>query len=93
MGPDPALSAPALVILAAGASTRLGQHKALVELHGEPAIAHLLRAGRALGEAAPLVITGAVAVGAEETVSSAVTTEQSESQQPGGTDHDGHSVS
>jgi len=57
--PDPALSAPALVILAAGASTRLGQHKALVELRGEPAIAHLLRAGGALRDPAPLVITGA----------------------------------
>ncbi|MEO2164262.1 MAG: NTP transferase domain-containing protein [bacterium] len=59
MEPDPTLSTPALVILAAGASTRLGQHKALVELRGEPAIAHLLRAGRALGDSAPLVITGA----------------------------------
>lgn len=59
MEPDPALSAPALVILAAGASTRLGQHKALVVLRGEPAIAHLLRAGDALGNPAPLVITGA----------------------------------
>ncbi len=59
MGPDRAPSAPALVILAAGASTRLGQHKALAELRGEPAIVHLLRAGRALGDPAPLVITGA----------------------------------
>jgi CTP:molybdopterin cytidylyltransferase MocA len=57
--PDPALCAPALVILAAGASTRLGQHKALVDLRGEPAIAHLLRAGGALRDPAPLVITGA----------------------------------
>ncbi|MDP6386982.1 MAG: NTP transferase domain-containing protein [Planctomycetota bacterium] len=59
MGPDRAPSAPALVILAAGSSTRLGQHKALAELRGEPAIAHLLRAGRALGDPVPLVITGA----------------------------------
>ena len=59
MEPDPALSAPALVILAAGASTRLGQHKALVDLRGELAIAHLLRAGGALRDPAPLVITGA----------------------------------
>ena len=59
MGPEPTLSAPAFVILAAGASTRLGEHKALAELRGEPAIAHLLRAGLALEDPAPLVITGA----------------------------------
>jgi CTP:molybdopterin cytidylyltransferase MocA len=59
LAPDPAPSPPALVILAAGASTRLGQPKALAEIRGEPTIAHLLRASRALGDPSPLVITGA----------------------------------
>lgn len=56
---------PALVVLAAGASTRLGQCKALVELRPSPPstpLALLLAAGRAVEEVQndpPLVITGA----------------------------------
>jgi len=56
---DTGPAGPALVVLAAGASTRLGEHKALVDIRGEPAILHLLRAARRLGDAQPLVITGA----------------------------------
>jgi CTP:molybdopterin cytidylyltransferase MocA len=50
---------PALVILAAGASTRLGTCKALVELGGKTALARLLAAGAASSGAPPLVVTGA----------------------------------
>jgi len=47
---------PALVILAAGASTRLGTCKALVDLGGSTALERLLAAG--CGADAPLVISG-----------------------------------
>ena len=47
---------PALVILAAGASTRLGTCKALVDLGGSNALERLLAAGS--GADAPLVISG-----------------------------------
>jgi len=47
------MSAPAIVILAGGASTRLGQCKALADLGGTTALAELLRAG------ATLVVGGA----------------------------------
>ncbi|MAF66808.1 MAG: hypothetical protein CMJ84_14265 [Planctomycetes bacterium] len=50
---------PALVLLAAGASTRLGRCKALVDLGGATPLARLLRAGSCLDEIAPLVVTGA----------------------------------
>jgi len=50
---------PALVILAAGASRRLGTCKALVDLGGQNALARLVEAGRAMDAATPLVVTGA----------------------------------
>lgn len=52
---------PALIVLAAGASTRLGQPKALVPLGagGEAALSRLLATGAALGDARPLVVVGA----------------------------------
>ena len=50
----------ALVILAAGASRRLGTCKALVSLGGRTALERLLAAGTALGSGPPpLVVTGA----------------------------------
>ncbi len=49
---------PALVVLAAGASTRLGRCKALVEFRGESVLAHHLRAANSLTEVPPLVVTG-----------------------------------
>lgn len=49
----------ALVVLAAGASERLGQPKALVELGQDAsALALLLAAGASLGDPRPLVVTG-----------------------------------
>jgi CTP:molybdopterin cytidylyltransferase MocA len=56
------MTAPALVILAAGASSRLGEPKALCRLRAaEPAtpLGALLAAGAALGSDDPLVVTGA----------------------------------
>lgn len=57
------MSAPALVISAAGASLRLGCDKALVELGGRAAVLRLLDTAAAVGLANPgnpaLVITGA----------------------------------
>jgi molybdenum cofactor cytidylyltransferase len=50
---------PALVLLAAGASARLGTCKALVDLAGRTPLARLLDAGAGLDDVAPLVITGA----------------------------------
>ena len=49
---------PALVVLAAGASERLGQPKALVELGGESVLAHLCRAGAAVDGGRALVVVG-----------------------------------
>lgn len=49
---------PALVIIAAGASSRLGTCKALVEINGETILAHHLRAGAALNQSPPLIVTG-----------------------------------
>lgn len=52
---------PALVVLAAGASSRLGEAKALARLRAGPggrALEFLLRAGACLGDARPLVVTG-----------------------------------
>ena len=52
---------PALVVLAAGASTRLGETKALARLADRPggtALELLLAAGAALGDARALVVTG-----------------------------------
>ena len=49
----------ALVLLAAGASRRLGRPKALAPIGSRAAIDHLLAAGAALGDPRPLVITGA----------------------------------
>jgi len=49
----------ALVVLAAGASTRLGACKALVDLGGTTPLARLLAAGRACAGAPPLVVAGA----------------------------------
>ena len=53
---------PALVVLEAGASARLGRPKALVTLREGPggtALELLLAAGACLGDARPLVVTGA----------------------------------
>ena len=50
---------PALVLLAAGESSRLLQCKALVQLGPRRAIEHLLDAAACLGEITPLVVTGA----------------------------------
>lgn len=52
---------PALVVLAAGASARLGEVKALARLHDRPggtALELLLAAGASLGDEHPLVVTG-----------------------------------
>jgi len=50
---------PALVILAAGASARLGRCKALVELGGRTPLERLLAAGAVLDDVAATVVTGA----------------------------------
>lgn len=50
---------PALVLLAAGASRRLGQCKALIEWSGKSTLERLARAGAAFDEVAPLVVAGA----------------------------------
>ncbi len=49
----------ALAVLAAGASTRLGECKALVDLGGAPPLARLLRAARGDSYAARVVVGGA----------------------------------
>jgi len=49
----------ALVVLAAGASTRLGTCKALVDLGGRTPLARLLEAGAVFDGAPALVVTGA----------------------------------
>lgn len=51
--------APALVVLAGGASERLGTCKALVDLAGAPPLARLVEAGRSFDGAPPLVVAGA----------------------------------
>jgi len=60
--PSPSASrGPALVVLAAGAGTRLGEVKALARLADRPggtALELLLAAGAALGDARALVVTG-----------------------------------
>ena len=56
------MNGPALVILAAGESARLGECKALAQLRDKPRatpLSLLLEAGRGLGDATPLVVTGA----------------------------------
>ena len=58
-GATDAASNPALIVLAAGASRRLGRCKALVPLPGGAPLALLLAAGAALGDPRPLVVTGA----------------------------------
>ena len=50
---------PVVVILAAGASERLGQCKALVDLGGESALRHLIRAALSAGALEVVVIGGA----------------------------------
>lgn len=50
---------PALVILAAGASRRLGRCKALVRWRNQTTLERLLEAGAILDECAPLIVTGA----------------------------------
>jgi CTP:molybdopterin cytidylyltransferase MocA len=50
---------PALVLLAAGASKRLGTCKALVDLGGASPLARLLEAGACLDEVPALVVAGA----------------------------------
>jgi CTP:molybdopterin cytidylyltransferase MocA len=57
----PVSRGPALVVLAAGASARLGETKALARLHeraGGTPLELLLSAGAALGDAQPLVVAG-----------------------------------
>jgi nicotine blue oxidoreductase len=49
---------PALVVLAAGESARLGACKALVDLCGRTPLARLLEAGASFDDLAPLVIAG-----------------------------------
>ena len=49
---------PTLVILAGGASARLGTCKALVQLGPRTALEHLLAAGSACSSAAPIEVTG-----------------------------------
>jgi molybdenum cofactor cytidylyltransferase len=51
-------SVPALVILAAGASTRLGEPKALARIGGRAVVERLLEAGAGFDGAAPLVVAG-----------------------------------
>lgn len=53
------LSGTALVLLAAGASERLGECKALVDLGGESPLERLVAAGRSISSARPLVVGGA----------------------------------
>lgn len=50
---------PALVLLAAGASRRLGECKALVAWNGSSTLERLARAGAVFDDAPPLVVTGA----------------------------------
>ena len=50
---------PALVVLAAGASRRLGECKALVDLNGSSPLERLLRAGGPASHGPVLVVTGA----------------------------------
>jgi len=58
-GPNgPRERAPGLAILAAGASSRLGRCKALVELAGTTPLAQLLAAGACFDGAPPLVVAG-----------------------------------
>lgn len=52
-------SIPALVILAAGASSRLGECKALVDLGGRNPLQRLQDAAAVLGDKEPIVVTGA----------------------------------
>jgi molybdenum cofactor cytidylyltransferase len=49
---------PALVVLAAGASRRLGECKALADLGGSSPLTRLLAAGRCFDASPPLLITG-----------------------------------
>jgi len=53
------VSTPHVVILAAGASRRLGQPKALVDLPGGKPVTRLVRASHAAGDNRPLVVAGA----------------------------------
>lgn len=50
---------PALVVLAAGASERLGECKALASIAGHPALELLLSSGATFRDVPPLVVTGA----------------------------------
>jgi len=56
----------ALVVLAAGASSRLGTCKALVDLGGAPPLARLLAAAHGAGFSAELVVGGAHAAALQE---------------------------
>lgn len=56
---EPQHAPPRLVILAAGASRRLGECKALVDIAGSTPLERLLHAARELGDAVPIVVTGA----------------------------------
>ena len=46
------------LVLAAGRSTRMGANKLVVDLHGRPAIAHVLDALAAAGFPKPILVTG-----------------------------------
>jgi molybdenum cofactor cytidylyltransferase len=47
-----------IAILAAGASSRMGSHKALLKWHGQPLVAHVAKIAMEAGAAALAVITG-----------------------------------
>ncbi|MFT5286830.1 MAG: molybdenum cofactor cytidylyltransferase [Planctomycetota bacterium] len=50
---------PTLILLAAGASRRLGEPKALVDLGGRSPLARLMAAGKSVCDDAPLCVAGA----------------------------------
>lgn len=59
------MSALATVVLAAGASTRMGRPKALLRWRGRPFVWHVLEQARAAGAAPIVVVEGAVALPAD----------------------------
>lgn len=53
-----AVSEVGALVLAAGRSTRMGTNKLVADLHGRPAVAHVLDALTAAGFPAPILVTG-----------------------------------